>query len=255
MKMMNLFAKVLNTGGATAAKPLAATYPLVDSALGSGHYATSAKKKQDQADATIKRPPSAYTLFIKKSSDRFGGQPASSVIKALAEEWNRMPQVQKTPYESESGRLRKEFHDAKQLANPKRPANSFSLFLKSTVPMVRRANPNRLQTECFKMSVDKWNALSDAEKQPFVARAKMLRQQFDAAHPKEPKPPRSRAVSAYVFFVQDAMKKRSPGVKASDAMRQIAAKWQGLSQTDKMQYEMMAIKDKERIGAMRDAPQ
>ncbi len=76
-------------------------------------------------------------------------------------------------------------------AGMKRPLNQYMLFRAETQPTVKAENPNIPITQIAKLVGEQWRALSDAEKAPFIAKAKALKVAFDKEVAALPTPPPS----------------------------------------------------------------
>lgn len=152
-------------------------------------------------------------------------------------------------------------------APPKRPHSSYILFTQKIRPTIQEENPGAGPQEIMKLAGERWAALPENDRQPFVEEAGKLmeayraeiaayREQYPGASLKRkrkrrvqlPTPPK-KARTAYVFFTQSNGAKllnEDPSVDFAQRSSKSAALWQEMSDEEKVPYEELAKQDRER---------
>ncbi|EFJ46102.1 hypothetical protein VOLCADRAFT_75495 [Volvox carteri f. nagariensis] len=141
--------------------------------------------KQAVLDAKpeVKRPPSAFNLFVKdmfpaiKKENQ--GLAFADVSKKVKEMWLSSPADVRAPYEHEAAKLKSiaaaRRAEVKAAEKAKaRPPGAYILFVKKNRPAVVAANPNKSVTEVGKLMGALWKQLSPEEQQKYKDEAKTL---------------------------------------------------------------------------------
>lgn len=143
----------------------------------------------------INRPKKASTAYILFSNDMRQQVKAShpemksnELMTELGRLWKLLPEDQKAAYnirfEAEKARYAEEMStytppapvvasssSAKAKSDVKKPMNAYVFFCQDKRPQLMADNPNMKFGELTKVLAEKWKAMSDEEKQPYVKSA------------------------------------------------------------------------------------
>ena len=126
-----------------------------------------------------KKPPSAYTLYMKDqlSSDKIYSEiPHTERFTLVGQRWKALGEDARAPFADEAARLKAEFIQANP-PKPKKPLSAYMLYFKdqlssdkiySEIPFTERA----------KLTGQRWNALDENAKAPYAAEAARLKAEF-----------------------------------------------------------------------------
>ena len=131
---------------------------------------------------------------------------------------------------------------------PKRPQTAYMFFCKAVRPSLKSEFPNVSQSEILKLFGERWKALSEEDKIPYVEDAQKDKERYLSQLPKEPFTPKKN-VSAYIHFDsanRKSIKEENPGLPFTEISKLIGSKWKALSDVEKAVYKEKAQLDKER---------
>lgn len=151
---------------------------------------------------------------------------------------------------------------------PKKPKSAYFHYLDYRRPAIKEKHPKLKMTDRQKIMATEWREMDPANKKVFedlaheskLIYAKDLKKYQDwiakqSSRRKESKEERTpekvisrpkKAVSAFLHYLsrnRASMKSNKPG----DVMKVLSAKWKGLKDEEKKEYEELALKDKERF--------
>jgi hypothetical protein len=150
------------------------------------------------------------------------------------------------------------------IERPVRNRTAYLLFVKDNRKNTQSDNPNMDFVAVTKEIADRWGALSDAERQPYLDRAAADKERYERevsafreAYPDEPltikkkkrvvklKGPK-KARSAYVFYtkeVRQSIQDANPDADFGTITKQIAAQWAKVTDQQKAKYQKLADED------------
>merc|ERR1712060_394766 len=146
-------------------------------------------------------------------------------------------------------------------AKPKKPLSSYMLFMKSFRTEFAEANPEvKGVAEVGKAGGEKWQAMTEEEKKPFVDEALKLKEEYAVAvatwneahgvvapEKKEKEKKEKGPPSAFRLFAQSFQpeyRKNHPGSKLADVSKACGDAWKALSADQKRDFEASAQKAK-----------
>ncbi|GIL53973.1 hypothetical protein Vafri_9529 [Volvox africanus] len=169
-------------------------------------YVCAAKREKDAVSVTkkaavkpaasdakpeLKRPPSAFNLFVKdvfpavKKENQ--GLAFAEVSKKVKEKWVSSSSDARAPYEKEAAKLkevaaakRAEVKAAEKLKA--RPPGAYILFVMKNRPAVVAANPNKSVMEVGKLMGQLWKQLAPEEQQKYKDEAKSRLSAWKESH-------------------------------------------------------------------------
>lgn len=131
---------------------------------------------------------------------------------------------------------------------PKRPKGTYMLFSMDERAKYKEAHPeSKTYPDSTKVISEKWNAMTEEEKQSYTDRAAELREEYNkelAARPKPPKKPQT----AYTLFSstkREQIKKENPEVTFSEMAKILGALWKETPQEEKAKFVEAAKNEKE----------
>eukprot|EP00467_Chlorarachnion_reptans_P007869 CAMPEP_0114505740 /NCGR_PEP_ID=MMETSP0109-20121206/11022_1 /TAXON_ID=29199 /ORGANISM="Chlorarachnion reptans, Strain CCCM449" /LENGTH=819 /DNA_ID=CAMNT_0001684215 /DNA_START=201 /DNA_END=2660 /DNA_ORIENTATION=+ len=151
---------------------------------------------------------------------------------------------------------------SKSPKRPKRARNAFTFFSSATRKKVEEENPEAKFVEVGKLLGERWKALSEEEKKPFMDKANEDKEryqkekaQFDEENPGEAGSKRKRkdknapkrAKSAFMLFVQKrrkTVKEENPNLKFGEISKLMGEKWKELPDDEKKEFLNAAKNDK-----------
>eukprot|EP00743_Colponemidia_sp_Colp-15_P001791 GILK01001955.1.p1 GENE.GILK01001955.1~~GILK01001955.1.p1 ORF type:complete len:177 (+),score=34.17 GILK01001955.1:82-612(+) len=145
---------------------------------------------------------------------------------------------------------------------PKRALSAYMIFGKAVRPEIIAQVGDVHVTEIMREIGRRWGAMSEEEKQPYELKAQEDKQRYAGEMStydgpmtvqtrrgkKDPNMPK-RAMSAYMYFAEEIrpeVKRTFPDLPVTEVMKEIARRWQALSEEDRKPYDMKADEDKKR---------
>lgn len=118
------------------------------------------------------KPKSAYNLFV---SDMKGKKIPKGVIfiDFVKDEWNKLDEKTIEKYQAKAEKLKisfekqKEKFDTKIFDNPKRPKNSYQIYVSHRMSELKEKNPDGKIQELFSECVQEWNDMDEKEKKKY----------------------------------------------------------------------------------------
>lgn len=132
---------------------------------------------------------------------------------------------------------------------PKRPLSAFIFWGQEERPKLKKENPGLSFAELGRILGQKWSALDDIDKAPFVKMAEADRERYDRELESRPRAPK-KAMSAFTLFSNDrreTIKAENPGlIMAGDIAKLLGEEWRQLDDEAKAHYGQRADLDKAR---------
>ena len=118
------------------------------------------------------RPKSAYNLFV---SDMKGKKIPKGVsfIDFVKDEWNNLDEKTIEKYQAKAEKLKIEFEKQKEkfenkiFDNPKRPKNSYQIYVSHRMSELKEKNPEGKVQEMLSECAQEWNDMGDKEKKKY----------------------------------------------------------------------------------------
>jgi len=169
------------------------------------------------------------------------------------------------PEQKTKGRKKKED------AGPKRPTSAFMYFSKERRPELKKANPGLSFGELGKLVGKEWKEASPSAKKPFEKQAEQDRARYaddKSKHADEGGAPKTKAKakakksgpkgprSAFMYFSQEKrveLKAANPSLSFAELGREVGKAWNASSESEKAKYQKLAVKDKARFEAEKEA--
>jgi len=129
----------------------------------------------------------------------------------------------------------------KKKQNLKRPKSAYMFYAASVYQSVKSQNENASAPELLQKIAQKWNSLSDAQKQPYNEKAKEDKERYtkQVAEYKKTLPPK-RPLSAFMIYsndVRDSIMNANPNSTFGEIGSIIGEKWRSLSESQKEKYK------------------
>jgi len=147
------------------------------------------KKEKEKEKEKPKRVMTAFSFFVQDNfhsmKASYPDSPLKDLMSKLSAKWNALSPEQKQVYQqkSEEDKKRKEKDMQVYLeAHPKRPLNGYLLFCQQKRPEVVKSNPQVPISQIAKLLGERWNALSENEKEVFNRQYKAALQTFNKKH-------------------------------------------------------------------------
>jgi len=158
----------------------------------------------------------------------------------------------------------------KEEGGPKRPTSAFMYFSKERRPELKKANPGLSFGELGKLVGKEWKETSDSAKKSFEKQAEQDRARYaddKSKHADEgggapktkakakksgPKGPRS----AFMYFSQEKrieLKAANSSLSFGDLGKEVGKAWKAATDSEKAKFQKMAVKDKARFEAEKEA--
>lgn len=126
------------------------------------------------------------------------------------------------------------------LAKPKRARNAYTFYYQDNYKKFHDANPNAAIPQIAKIMSQKWAGLSDAQKQPYIAKAKADRERsrkdkeeyLKTLGPKKPLTP----FLLYSQEVRESIRNANPNAVITEISKIIGEKWKSLPENHKQKY-------------------
>ena len=249
-----------------------------------GEKRESAPKEPKAPKMVKKKTSSAYMLYsasiretVKTDNPEIKN---TEIMQTIGKMWNALSEEDKTPFNEQAAQLKADApmieHVAKKAAEddpdapkkPRQPKSAYILFSGSETVRadIKTDNPDIEAKGMMKALGDKWNSMSDEEKQPFVdeaapdkarymeemkaykeamgthKRKKSKSKKPDNGKPKQPQ-------SAFLLFSGEkraAIKDANPEAGLGDVAKLIGKAWGEVSEEDKAPYNEQAAKLKEK---------
>lgn len=178
---------------APAPKRVAKAAPAPAPAKGKAAPTAPAKAKKPEPER-VPRAPTAFNLYQKQATKEFNAaHPELKTIgdraKGLRAQWEALSDDARKPFEDEAAQLkavadkkRAELKATKK-ANA-RPPGSYLLFCQEKRADIVAQNPGSAPTTITKLLGQAWKSLAEDEKAKYQAKAKELKDKYDALHPK-----------------------------------------------------------------------
>ena len=200
-----------------------------------------------------KRPMGAFKIFLQEMAKegKFNGKNAFKEGRKL---WDELTEDEKEAYLKKAHKIKlcyiykKMLFKQKRKKNmPSKPPTAYNLFVQS---MKGKDIP---EGKTFLQFVfEKWDKMSDDDKEVFEKKAEKLREKYDNQREKLegkvfdfPK----KAMSSYQLFVSERvieLKEEKPKAETRKLFAQCADEWNQLESAEKKKYERQAKKERER---------
>ena len=119
---------------------------------------------------------------------------------------------------------------------PKHPPNSFMLFVNANRSLTQSEYPDKKPKEIMSLLSDKWRKMSEDEKAPYKNAYASRMKEYNAPLAKIPKKP----PGVFGLFLKEKyseVESNNPGVKTPEIMSAISDEWNGLSDSEKEQWQ------------------
>lgn len=243
-------------------------------------------KKRRDPDAP-KKPTTAYFHFVaERRADVQRDHPELSLMdqsRVLADLWRKLSPSERQKYDelylrdkerynlemstytppswlqaaNERGSKKRKDPDA-----PKKPLSSYFHFQAERRPVLQAENPNLKLMELSKILAEEWKALSDHEKQKYVALNKQDKERYaremenytppvdttSGKRRRDPNQPK-RPMTAYFHFMQERrpiIQEQFPDMKLMDISKLLSEEWRNMSGEARAKYNELYQQDKER---------
>jgi hypothetical protein len=121
------------------------------------------------------RPQSAFNLYVADLKDKVDSKDIGpgGFFDYCYKKWNKMEESAKRKYfqraeeQKEVSEKAKEEFMARVYNIPKRPANTYNIYIQHSLPDLQKSHPKKEVTELFKILGDQWHTLSDKQKEKF----------------------------------------------------------------------------------------
>lgn len=122
------------------------------------------------------RPKSALNLFIADLKDKVDSKDIgpNGFFEYCFKKWNKMEESAKRKYyhkaeqqKAESEKLKEEF-SARVYDIPKKPSNTYNIYIQHCLSDMKKNNPKKEITELFKLLGDQWRTLSEKQKDKYA---------------------------------------------------------------------------------------
>ncbi|ODQ62684.1 hypothetical protein WICANDRAFT_26373, partial [Wickerhamomyces anomalus NRRL Y-366-8] len=134
-----------------------------------------------------KRPITAYAAYVSDYYKQY--KPAGSAVdfaQEMAAKWRTLSDAAKQPFyeinKQDSERYHAEVDAYEKTLPPKRPSNSFILYLLDHRADFVKENPGASMVEVGKIAGAAWKKLSDAEKKPYQDAFAKAKAEYEAKH-------------------------------------------------------------------------
>jgi len=180
----------------------------------------------------------------KKEKERVKAKEQREKEKSLKEKERDRERLQKDRekqrLEKEKAKELKEKAKEEALAKPKRARNAYTFYYQDNYKKFHDANPNAAIPQIAKIMSQKWGSLSDAQKQPYAAKAKVDRERnrkekeeyMKTLGPKKPLTP----FLLYSQDVRESVRNSNPNAAITEISKLIGEKWKSLPENHKQKY-------------------
>lgn len=180
----------------------------------------------------------------KKEKERAKLKEQKEKEKSLKEKERERDRLQKEKekerLEKEKAKELKEKAKEEALAKPKRARNAYTFYYQDNYKKFHDANPKAAIPQIAKIMSQKWAGLSDAQKQPYIAKAKADRERnrkdkeeyLKTLGPKKPLTP----FLLYSQEVRESIRNSNPNVGITEISKIIGEKWKSLPENHKQKY-------------------
>ena len=208
----------------------------------------------------------ALMAMIGKKAAPNGAAPAPAAPPALAAAKKRKalePAEATTSGAGKPVRTRKKRKPKRDPNKPKRPKNSYLIFLERHRSILREKHPEKGIKEITSMLAEQWKTVSAAEKASCEAEAEKLRLSYatDMKAYKESLPPSAALLakggrkgrlkkprSAWILFLQEGHEKAAASADKGERLQEVAPRmgklWQSMSDEDKEPYVKRAEEER-----------
>jgi hypothetical protein len=120
------------------------------------------------------RPQSAFNIFTADMKDKeHPDLGKGGFFEYCYKKWNKLDEAAKKKFydKAEATKVKaekvKEEISGRVYNMPKRPGNSYSIFIQHSIPELKEKNPKKEVTELFKMAAGNWSNLTDKQKEKY----------------------------------------------------------------------------------------
>jgi transcription factor A len=149
--------------------------------------------KKMEYDAVVKktsthRPLSAMNIFMQDMKDKVSAEDYNKegFFNYCYKKWHKLDDANIRKYQrraeeskAESAQIN-EGLKSRVYNKPRKPANTYNIFIQHINPELREHNPKKSATEIFKMAGDKWQTLSDKQKEKYAKLYEKELEQYEA---------------------------------------------------------------------------
>lgn len=200
---------------------------------------TQMNTKADKKKSKMKKTDSKKS--DSKKSDSKKSKKVKQVAAPVQEPVNEAPPVEQQVKKTNQ-----------KLKKPKRALTAYNCFSKEQYPIHKNANPDLKFGDVQKLVSTQWKGMSDSEKAPYVTQHETDKKRYateletynstpdeQKVLPKKKKVKYTgpkRALSAYMFFKQDAsneIKKANADISFGDLQKEVGVRWTSLKSSTK----------------------
>lgn len=214
-------------------------------------------KNAKDKNAPVKRR-SAYIFYCMAERDnvkkKYPEYKVTDISVELGFRWKQLSDEEKKPFqeksEADKKRYEKEMSKYKHTkVAKKRGSSGFNMFCYEKRDDVKEKNEDKSSKEVTKMLSSMWKKLSDKDKQKYkkLAEEKNKKSEDSDAEDADDENDTKKPLTGYNLYVNEnkpVFKKENPKMKTKDLAEFVAKKWNALSEKDKKEYNMKALKMK-----------
>ena len=120
------------------------------------------------------RPQSAFNIFTAEMKDKdHPDLGKGGFFEYCYKKWNKLDEAAKKKYyeKAEASKVKadkvKEEISGRVYNMPKRPGNSYTIYIQQVIPELKEKNPKKEVTELFKLAAANWSNLTEKQKEKY----------------------------------------------------------------------------------------